>query len=134
MAWSSEHRVQLQEIDAANVVFFGTYFTLAHQVYEQAFLASGFDLAPMLAGGRYALPMVHAEADYQASLRYGDTAVITVTCPRIGERSFTLDYAFTCRGVAVARVRHIHAHLDISAQRSIALSAELIAALQRLAT
>jgi len=132
MSWSSEHRVQLQEVDAAGVVFFGSYFTIAHQCYEKSLLASGFDLAQLLAVGRHALPMVHAEADYQASLRYGDTATISVTCSRIGDRSFTLDYAFTCRGLAVAKVRHVHAYLDIAAQRSTALSPELVKALQSL--
>lgn len=132
MPWSHEHRVQLQEVDAAGVVFFGTYFTIAHQAYEQALLTNGFDLAPLLAGGRHALPMVHAEADYQAPLRYGDTATVTVSCGRIGERSFTLDYAITVGGVATAKVRHIHAYLDVAAQRSTALPPELVAALTRL--
>ena len=132
MSWSSEHRVQLQEIDAAGVVFFGTYFTIAHQAYEQALLVSGFDLAPLLAAGQQALPMVHAEADYQSPLRYGDTVTVSVTCGRIGERSFTLDYAFTSRGTPVARLRHIHACLDVAAQRSTALPTALVAALQKL--
>jgi YbgC/YbaW family acyl-CoA thioester hydrolase len=132
MAWSDEHRVQLQEVDAAGVVFFGTYFTIAHQAYERALLACGFDLAPLLAAGRHALPMVHAEADYQAPLRYGDTATVAVTCGRIGERSFTLDYAVSARGVAVARLRHVHACLDVAAQRSTALPADLVAALKKL--
>lgn len=132
MPWSCEHRVQLQEVDAAGVVFFGTYFTIAHQAYERALLDSGYDLAPLLAAGRQALPMVHAEADYQAPLRYGDTASVAVSCGRIGERSFTLDYAVTARGVAIAKLKHVHACLDVAAQRSAALPADLVAALQRL--
>lgn len=132
MPWSHAHRVQLQEVDAAGVVFFGTYFTIAHQAYEQGLLVHGFDLAPLLAAGQQALPMVHAEADYQAPLRYGDTVTVTVTCGRIGERSFTLDYAFAKQSVPVARLRHIHACLDVAAQRSTALSAALVAALQKL--
>jgi len=132
MPWSREHRVQLQEVDAANVVFFGTYFTIAHQAYELALLENGFDLAPLLAAGQQALPMVHAEADYQSPLRYGDTATVTVTCGRIGERSFTLDYTLTKGGAPVARLRHIHACLDVAAKRSTALPVALVAALQKL--
>jgi len=132
MPWSSEHRVQLHEIDAAGVVFFGTYFTIAHQAYEQALLANGFDLALLLAAGQQALPMVHAEADYQSPLRYGDTVTIGVTCGRIGERSFTLEYVLTKLGTPVARLRHIHACLDVAAKRSTTLPAALVAALQKL--
>jgi 1,4-dihydroxy-2-naphthoyl-CoA hydrolase len=132
MGWSSERRIQLHEIDAAGVVFFAAYFTIAHQAYEQALLSSGFDLAVLLAAGRHALPMVHAEADYRAPLRYGDVAVISVTCSRIGDRSFTMEYDLRGLGPTVAHLRHIHACVDIPSGRSTALPGELIAALGRL--
>lgn len=132
MSWSTEHRVQLQEVDAARVVFFATYFTIAHQAYEQALLACGYDLAALLAAGRHALPMVHAEADYQAPLRYGDTATVEAGCAAIGERSFTLEYRFTMAGKPVARLRHIHACVDLGTGRSTALPPDLVAALTRL--
>ena len=93
-----QHRVQLQEVDAAGVVFYANYFVFAHQAYEQALLAAGFDLARLLADGRFALPMVHAEADYRHPLRYGDTVEIAVACTRVGGRSFTLVCTLTSGG------------------------------------
>jgi len=133
MAPSRQHRVQLQEVDAAGVVFYANYFVYAHQAYEQALLSAGFDLAALLAAGRHALPMVHAEADYRNPLRYGDTVTIAVACARIGGRSFTLTCTLSHGEVRVATVTHVHACLDLATKASTALPAELVAALQRLA-
>ena len=126
------HRVQLQEVDAAGVVFYANYFVYAHQAYEQALLAAGFDLAVLLAAGRFALPMVHAEADYRSPLRYGDTVAIAIACTRVGGRSFTLTATLTLGELPVATVTHVHACLDLATKASTALPAEWGAALPRL--
>lgn len=126
------HRVQLQEVDAAGVVFYATYFVYAHQAYERALLAAGFDLAALLAAGRFALPMVHAEADYRHPLRYGDSVDVAIACTRVGGRSFTLVCTLTNGGTTVATVTHVHACLDLATKASAPLPAELVAALERL--
>lgn len=126
------HRVQLQEVDAAGVVFYATYFVYAHQAYERALLDAGFDLAALLAAGRFALPMVHAEADYRHPLRYGDMVEIAVAVGRVGGRSFTLVCTMTKGETVVATVTHVHACLDIASKASAALPAELVAALKQL--
>ncbi len=127
-----QHRVQLQEVDAAGVVFYANYFVYAHQAYEQALLAAGFDLSRLLAEGRFALPMVHAEADYRHPLRYGDTVALAIACTKVGGRSFTLVVTLTLGQQVVATVTHVHACLDLATKASTALPAELVAALQRL--
>ena len=126
------HRVQLQEVDAAGVVFYANYFVYAHQAYEQALLGAGFDLAQLLAAGRFALPMVHAEADYRHPLRYGDVVDLAIARTRIGGRSFTLVCTLTSAGTTVATVTHVHACLEIATKVSAALPPDLVAALQRL--
>jgi len=126
------HRVQLQEVDAAGVVFYATYFVYAHQAYERALLAAGFDLAVLLSAGRHALPMVHAEADYRHPLRYGDHVDVRCACTRIGSRSFTLVCTLMLDTTPVATVTHIHACLDRDTKASTALPDNLVAALKRL--
>jgi 1,4-dihydroxy-2-naphthoyl-CoA hydrolase len=134
MAHRHRHRVQLQEVDAAGVVFYAGYFVMAHQAYEAALLEAGFDLADLLAAGRHALPMVHAEADYRRPLRYGDRVAIDCVCMRIGGRSFTLVYTIGAEpgGEVVAVVTHVHACVDLASQASAALPADLVGALGRL--
>jgi len=129
-----EHRVQFQEIDAAGVVFFATFFTIAHQAYERALLAVDYDLAQVLAAGEHGFPLVHAESDFQHFLRFGDAVAIHVTCVRIGEKSFTMryDFALAATARAVATITLIHACVDLKTVRSAPLPATLIAALGRL--
>lgn len=129
-----EHRVQFQEVDAAGVVFFGAFFTMAHQAYEQALLDVGFDLATVLAARTFGFPLVHAEADYRHFLRFGDQVAIDVACTRIGDRSFTMRYAFSLAATAtdVATVTLIHACVDLTSAKSVAVPCTMIAALERL--
>lgn len=132
MTFTVQRHVQLQEVDAAGVVFFAAYFVMAHQVYEEALRSAGYDLAVLLGEGRHALPMVHAEADYRRALRYGDVVTVTLACASISERSFTLAYRFAVDEALVAEIRHVHACLDIAAGRSCPLTASLRAALTAL--
>ncbi len=129
-----ERRVQFQEVDAAGVVFFGAFFTIVHQVYEQVLLEVGFDLATVLHAGSHGFPLVHAEADYRHFLRFGDQVAIDATCARIGDRSFTMRYDLSLAATAtdVATITLIHACVDLQSRTSTALPCTLIAALERL--
>lgn len=102
--------IQLHHTDAAGILFFGRLFMLAHDAY-QGFMASlGLDLRRILEGGDYLLPIVHAEADFKAPLRMGDTIDIRVTVERLGQGSFTLTYVFAGEaGKVAATARTVHA-------------------------
>ncbi len=130
-------RVELQEVDAAGVVFYAWFFCYAHRAYEAALLASGFDLAELLRTGTHALPMVHAEADYKRPLRYGDEVAVDLSCDLVSERSCR----FRARVLTVtpagetlcAEVLQVHACLDVALGRSVPLLPALRAAVERLA-
>lgn len=134
MPFVHPHRVELQEVDAAGVVFYAQFLVIAHRAYEAAFAALGCDLAGLLAEGRWALPMVHVEADYRRPLRHGDRIAVEVRCARAGGKSFTL--AFTLRpvdgGEPHATVTHVHACLDRASGTSAELPETVRAALTRL--
>ncbi|MDZ7750767.1 MAG: thioesterase family protein [Gammaproteobacteria bacterium] len=102
--------IQLHHTDAAGILFFGRLFMLAHDAYQAFMAAVGLDLRRILEEGEYLLPIVHAEADFKAPLRVGDTVDIRVTVERLGQGSFTLAYEFVGEaGVVVATARTVHA-------------------------
>jgi 1,4-dihydroxy-2-naphthoyl-CoA hydrolase len=129
-------RVELQEVDAAGVVFYAWFFFYAHRAYEAALLAHGFDLAELLRAGTHALPMVHAEADYKRPLRYGDEVAVDLACDLVSERSCRFHSRVWQLGAGetlCAEVVQVHACLDIALGRSTALPPALRTAVERLA-
>lgn len=100
--------VRLHDTDAAGVLFFAHLFRHAHDAYESLMAAAGFPLQGLIRSGT-ALPIVHAEADYQAPMRQGDRIRVAVTTAEIRRRSFSLDYRFLDdQGLLRARARTVH--------------------------
>lgn len=100
--------VRLHDTDAAGVLFFAHLFRHAHDAYESLMAAAGFPLQYLIRSGT-ALPIVHAEADYQAPVHQGDRIRVAVGVAEIRHQSFSLDYRFLDdQGVPRARARTVH--------------------------
>ncbi len=106
-----ETRIKLRDTDAAGVIYFPRLFELVSDAYEAFLAEGGFDIFNAYAGKTdFLLPVVHAEADYQAPLRAGDRIGIEVVVERIGTSSYS--FVFTVRNesggiCAVARKSHV---------------------------
>ena len=67
----------------------------------------------MIRDADLALPLVHAEADYQRPLRHGDRVEVLVDVAVIGTGSFGIDYRFqSAGGELAASARTAHACID----------------------
>lgn len=86
----AERHVRFQDVDAAGIVFFARAFDLVHDVYVEHLRARGHDMARTLEQGPYVMPLVHAEADYKAPMRFGDAIRIELQRAEFGATSFTL--------------------------------------------
>lgn len=85
---------RFQDVDAAGIVFYARIFGFFHDAYV-AFLESlgpDFALHRAIDDAEFLLPLVHAEADFKAPLRFGDEAMTSVRVSRIGESAYTLSY------------------------------------------
>ncbi|MAD59977.1 MAG: hypothetical protein CMH49_00505 [Myxococcales bacterium] len=98
--------LKLRDTDAAGVAFFASYYAIAHDAYEAFLSEQGYSLVSWL--DQVHLPIVHSEADYKAPLRLGDAFTIEVTCLRIGERSFTINYDFCVEDKVSASLKTVH--------------------------
>ncbi len=119
---AQRHRVTLDEVDAAGVVFAPTLIALAHRAYEQAALERGLDLAALVRAREIALPVVRVECDFHAPSRHGDELTLAVSCARVGGSSYALTIALRgAVGDARATVTQVHACVDPATGRSTTL-------------
>lgn len=85
-------RVRFQDVDAAGTVFFPKVLEYMSDAYLELLLAAGLDVPGLLERREAAAPLIHAEADYLAPLRFGDEVVVEVVLARIGGSSTVYGY------------------------------------------
>jgi len=117
--------VRLHLTDAAGVLFFGSYFTLAHDAYETYMESIGFHFDRIFKQSDYLLLIAHAEGDYKAPMFTGDPLSIEVTCTKLGSRSYTLQYVIKREDNEMAVMRTVHVCVDKETGKSRALPSEL---------
>src|SRR5262249_27581726 len=105
MPFRTSRRVEFCDTDMAGIVHFSNFFRYM-EFAEQDFLRSvGLSVAWETSGRRLGFPRVAAACDYLKPARFEDVLEIAVTLERIGEKSVTYAFEFTCRGATVARGR-----------------------------
>ncbi len=125
--------VRLYHTDAAGRLFFGHAFFLAHDAFEAFAARAGLGIDRLLATACYLLPIVHAEADFANPMGVDDRVTVRMTCERVGESSFTLDYRIMDgEGREACRARIVHAAIDKATGGTVPVPDEVRAALEAL--
>ncbi|HOZ46297.1 MAG TPA: thioesterase family protein [Candidatus Hydrogenedentes bacterium] len=128
--YSCERVITLRDTDAAGIVFFPRYLTLAHDAYETFLLSRGIHFGREFTEHGLMLPVVHAECDYRAPLRLHDVARIALWIEDLGTRKFTVGYELrNGDGQLAATVRTMHVAASVT-QGAVALPERLIAVFQ----
>lgn len=104
--------VRFQDVDAAGIVFYPRVLEYFSDAYMTALKERGVDVPDMLARGEVKLPLVHAEADYLAPLRFGEIIEVEVLAPKHGETSFSVGYRVTAAGRVAAVGQTVHVCID----------------------
>ena len=86
--------VRFADVDHAGIVYYPRFFHLFHLAFEELWRQriGARAYLDILDRRRIGFPAVRAEADYQSPLRFGDTAEIELTVPRLGGKSITFRY------------------------------------------
>ncbi len=126
--------VRFEDVDAANIVFFGRFFGYCHEAMETLFereLEGGY--VNLITKRHIGFPAVHVECDFKHPLRYGDIARIATSVERIGNKSCTFGYAITraSGGEHIASIRHVCAVSDLAALKAIPIPDDVRATLER---
>ncbi len=128
-----ETTLRLRDTDAAGVLYFANIYNYAHEAIEAFLDSAGMNVGTILRSPSYALPVVHAEADYRRPILPGDRMRIQVQLERMGDTSFTFLYRMTnIEGEETAQVRIVHVVVDRQSGKSKPVPSELSAVLQQL--
>jgi 1,4-dihydroxy-2-naphthoyl-CoA hydrolase len=131
--YSYETEIKWHHCDAAGVLFFAHQFTLTHDAYQAMMQSIGFPLSRFIDELHYTLPIVHAQADYQAPLTAGDKIKINIQLLKLGSSSFSLSYTlYNQKVLEVGLVQTVHVVMDKNSRKKINLPAPLASALHDL--
>ena len=86
-------RVNFYDADPAGVLFFGNIFRLAHSAFEEMLGNSGIGKEYFF-NEKYAIPLIHAEADYKKPILPNTKVTAEVEVAAIKETSFVMKYTF----------------------------------------
>ena len=95
MAVTLSRRVDYPMIDSANIAYYPRIYDLAHRFFEECWQEICAVSYPELINIRkIGFPIVNAQTDFIAPLRYGDTVKENIWISRVGEKSCTWQYRF----------------------------------------
>lgn len=112
MIFRKKTRVQFSQVDAAGILFFGRFFALAHDAFEEWLLMMGFSWGAWFQNPDWLVPLRHVEADYFKPLRGGEEYEIEVSLVELKESSFQARFRFFQGEALHAELRHFHVFVD----------------------
>ena len=94
MAFTYSMPVRFSDVDHAGIVYFPRFFHYFHVAFEELWRTRIGPQAysELIDRDRVGFPAVKADCEFTAPLRFGDTAEIEVTIPRLGTKSITFRY------------------------------------------
>ncbi len=122
--------IRLHDTDAAGLLFFANQLKIVHDAYEQLLEKFGCSFQSMLTGGKYFLPIVHAESDYKTRLLTGDKIVITIAVGHIGNTSFSFIYDIKRGKTLVGTAKTVHVTINQKTGKKIPLPPKMRKALE----
>jgi acyl-CoA thioester hydrolase len=118
------------QFDQQGVAFNMWYLAFIEQARNAYLADQGFSLEDLLASG-HDIQLVHAEIDWSAALRYGDSLAVEVTCGQVGTTSFTLRYELAVQAQVRATASAVYVIVDAAIHGKASLPTGLRTALDR---
>ncbi len=121
MKFTMPNIVRMYDTDTAGILYFGQQFRFANDALEAMMEEGGFSFFSMFKQGDYGIVVVHAEADYKASLHVGDHLTIEAHVTHIGTTSFEISYAIlNAKDNSLAgTVKTVHVAIDVKTRTKL---------------
>lgn len=111
--FSDRRNVRFQDVDAAGIVFYPRVLEYMSDAYVAFLGACGMHVPRSIEAANYRIPLVHAEADYHAPMRFGDPIFVDVVAVKLGRTSFQVGYRIRHENGRIAAVGQT-AHVTVS--------------------
>lgn len=130
VAFETKVTIRFEDADPAGIVFYPRAIALAHGVIEDLIRKTELGWHGWFENQGLAAPVRHAEADFLAPMRAGETLRARAWVAKLGETSgtFTVEF-FGNDGETRARIRTVHVLIDRSTSQPVAMTPEIRAAL-----
>ena len=92
MAFTYLRTVRFQDTDAAGVVYFANVLNMCHEAYEASLEQAKINLKTFFQGDTIALPIIHANIDFQQPICCGDHLIIHLKPQKIDQSQFEIHY------------------------------------------
>lgn len=122
----AKNQVRMHDTDMAGIIFFASQFRFAHDALEDFTASEGLGFDHVFHKAHFVFVIVHAEADYLASLAVGDPLEVHLTVEHLGNSSFTICYnIYKPERVLVGTAKTVHVTLDAKSRKKIPIPASL---------
>ncbi len=123
---TQSRRVAFQDVDAAGTIFFPRALEYMSDAYLELLERAGLDVPGLLARRVAAAPVVRAEVEYLAPLRFGDAVTVEVVLARVGGSSTTFGHRVRNSGGTIAAIgQTVHVWVDGASGKPVPVPAEL---------
>src|SRR5882724_6812743 len=96
--FSIEERVRWGDVDAAHIIFYGSYIRFFEFAETELFRAVGLPYSVMFDELDIWLPRVHLECDFRHAAQLDDLLQVSVYVGRFGNKSIRLDFEVRRKG------------------------------------
>ena len=129
-AFETKVTIRFEDADPAGIVFYPRAIALAHGVVEDLIRQTALGWHGWFDNHGLAAPVRHAEADFLAPMRAGETLAARAWVEKFGETSATFVVELSDNsGVLRARVRTVHVLVDRATGKPVPLTPEIREAL-----
>ncbi len=131
MAFVTRIPIRFGDEDHAQIVYFPRFFHFFHCAFEDFFNEQGYRYRDCLEVDRVGWPAVHAEADFEKPVRFGDVLEVEVRVTRIGTKSATFEYRGARDGVPACQGRIVVACMSMDTYEGCPIPAKYRALFER---
>lgn len=131
-AFETSVNIRFEDADPAGIVFYPRAIALAHGVIEDLIRQTELGWHGWFENHGLAAPVRHAEADFLAPMRAGETLRARAWVEKLGDTSGTFVVEFLGKeGETCARICTVHVLIDRSTKQPVALTPEVRRALEQ---
>src|SRR5262244_2263214 len=99
LKFTIEERVRWGDVDAARIIFYGSYIRFFEIAETELFRAVGMPYGTVFDELKIWLPRVHLECDFHRAARLDDLLEVSVYVGRFGTRSMRLNFEVRRKGM-----------------------------------
>jgi 4-hydroxybenzoyl-CoA thioesterase/acyl-CoA thioester hydrolase len=107
MPFRTTRRVEFRDTDAAGIAHFSAFLFYMESVEHELLRELGLSVLWADESGPISWPRVSVSCDYSGSVRFEEVLDVTLRVARLGTKSVSYEFDFTCDGRAIAKGRTV---------------------------